>query len=331
MRPVLERGDDLFRCVDKLLATRHHVGRVQVALHAGLALLHIRRRPVRRNRIVDGDAIRPGLLGKADVALARLAREGDDRQAGEAALHLGGDDAGGLDREILEILTLERAGPAVEELDHFAARLDLFRQVFDRRHGHRIDQRREGRPVGVLELVRRRLILRAAARDHVGGHGPGHARKADEGGFLRQLTRQDLAGLIDRGELVVDVVLALQALDAVHRGHGRHPGAFPGFKPQIKAKRLRQKQDVGKQDRGVKAIAADRLQRHFGGKVRRVAQAEKIARLRAGGAVFGQITARLPHQPHRRRGKNFALEGAQDRLVGHRGPPYLLPFSVPCG
>ena len=62
------------------------------------------------------------------------------------------------------------------------------------------------------------------------------------------------------------------------RGDGRQARAFAGFEPQVGAQRLRQQQDVGKQDRRVKAVAADRLQRDFGGKVGVVAQRQEIAR-----------------------------------------------------
>ena len=44
---------------------------------------------------------------------------------------------------------------------------------------------------------------------------------------------------------------------------------------------MRDDEDVGEQDRGVEAEAADRLQRHLGGKLRRVAEVEEGAGLRA--------------------------------------------------
>ena len=59
-----------------------------------------------RDGIVDGDAIGPGGGGKADVAIACFAREGDDGQAGVAGFQGGDDLRGGFGGEIGEILAL---------------------------------------------------------------------------------------------------------------------------------------------------------------------------------------------------------------------------------
>ena len=64
---------------------------------------------------------------------------------------------------------------------------------------------------------------------------------------------------------------------------------------------MRDDQDVGEQDRGVEAEAADRLQRHLLGEPRSVAEVEERARLFAGLPVFRQIAARLAHDPDRQR------------------------------
>jgi hypothetical protein len=47
-------------------------------------------------------------------------------------------------------------------------------------------------------------------------------------------------------------------------------------------------------------FAADRLQRHLGGEIRREAEIEKAAGSGANIAVFGQVTAGLVHHPERR-------------------------------
>lgn len=67
---------------------------------------------------------------------------------------------------------------------------------------------------------------------------------------------------------------------------------------------------------GFDGVAADRLQRHFGGELGIVAQAEEVTRLRPRGPVFGQVAARRSHQPHRRRVHPPARERAKEHLVG---------------
>jgi hypothetical protein len=63
---------------------------------------------------------------------------------------------------------------------------------------------------------------------------------------------------------------------------------------------MRNDQDIGKQDRGVEAEPADRLQRHFGRQLGRKAEIEKARDLCPHGPIFRQVTARLPHHPDRR-------------------------------
>src|SRR5262245_47170694 len=77
------------------------------------------------------------------------------------------------------------------------------------------------------------------------------------------------------------------------------------------AERMWNNQNVGKQNRGVEMKAPNRLQRHLGGKLGGVAQLEKAARLLAHGAVLGQISACLAHQPDRRRIQNFVGKHAE--------------------
>src|SRR3546814_7837098 len=68
---------------------------------------------------------------------------------------------------------------------------------------------------------------------------------------------------------------------------------FVFLEGQPLAQRLRNEQDIGEQDGGVKAEAADRLQGDLGGQFRRVAQVEEAAGLGPQFAVFRQIAAGL--------------------------------------
>ena len=158
------------------------------------------------------------------------------------------------------------------------------------------------------------LIPGAAPGDQVGGNGPGCPGKADQRGFTRQFAGQDADGFINRRKRVVNSLRRLQRLYPRHGGNGGKPRPFTGFKPEVSPQSLRQQQDVGKQDCGIKAIAPDRLQRHLGSQVRVVAQCQEIPGLRPRGAVFRQIAPGLPHHPDRWGRQGFAGKGAQDQF-----------------
>src|SRR5260370_1212903 len=77
---------------------------------------------------------------------------------------------------------------------------------------------------------------------------------------------------------------------------------------------MRHDEDVGKDDRGVERISADRLQRHLDREVGRVAEIKKARDLRSDPAIFGKIAPGLAHQPERRRGRDLAGKTTQHRL-----------------
>ena len=301
------------------LAAGDHMIRREVSLHTATGL-HVVRRPFGRDGIVDGHAIGAGGSGEADIVLARLAREGDDGQAGVAGFQ-GGDDGGRrFDGKIGEILAFERACPAVEQLDHLGPGAYLGGQVFDGAIRDAINQGLKRGAVGVFQGMGGGLIGRSFACDHVGGDCPWGTCETDQGGFTGKCAFQDAQSLIDRVQRVVNGVGRFQRGDAGHAGDGGKARAFAGFKPQISPKRLRQQQNIGKQDGGIKAVAADGLQGNLCRQFGIVAQFQEIARQRAGGAVFGQVAASLAHHPDRRVGKNLAFECAQNGF-GHRNPP----------
>ncbi len=180
----------------------------------------------------------------------------------------------------------------------------------------------------VLERMRRALVGRAAPGDHVGGHGPGRTGKADQRGVASAVRatgcgRFHRSATGFRGCLPPGAVRARPPASVMVDRRGPSPVTNHRSAP----KRLRQQQDIGKQDRRVKAIAADRLQGDLGRQIGVVAQLQEIARLRPCRAVFRQVAPRLPHHPDRRCGLRFARQRAQDRL-GH-GQLLCAPVSQP--
>ena len=115
VRPSRQRVHDGPRVGHQGIATGDHVRRGKVALHAAVGL-HVFGRPCRRDAVVERDAIgtdrgvRPGKPG------AGPPREGDHRQTRMPQLEGPGYAPHRRDGVGLEIGSLERAGPAVEQL-----------------------------------------------------------------------------------------------------------------------------------------------------------------------------------------------------------------------
>ena len=83
----------------------------------------------------------------------------------------------------------------------------------------------------------------------------------------------------------------------------------------------------------IEPVAPDRLQRHLGGQLRRIAELQEAAGLRPRRPVFRQIAARLGHQPDRRRIEHLSVKRRQKLPFGLRlctKPTFLahdLPFN----
>ena len=110
--------------------------------------------------------------------------------------------------------------------------------------------------------------------------------------------------------------------EARHAGiidNGIKEGSAPFFKAQILAQRVRDDEDIGKEDRRIEAKTADRLQRHLDSQVRIVAEIQEGSGLGPCRPVFRQIAASLSHQPD---GWAFhALAGAASSSTRRRGQP----------
>ena len=114
----------------------------------------------------------------------------------------------------------------------------------------------------------------------------------------------------------MDLVSRFQTRQIACRGDFGQARTLARDEPHVGAKRLRDQQDIRKQDCGVKAETANGLQRHLGRQIGVVAQRQKIPGLRPRGAIFRQIAASLAHHPDRRGGQAFTRQGAQKKF-GH--------------
>jgi hypothetical protein len=107
-------------------------------------------------------------------------------------------------------------------------------------------------------------------------------------------------------------------VDAGQPRHGRlvadgavdHRPFAPGeLEPD--AERLDDQQDVGEEDRRVDAEPRDRLERDLRRRLRIARELEEAVAL-AHGAIFRQVAAGLPHEPHRRVRSGLATRRAQE-------------------
>ncbi len=203
-------------------------------------------------------------------------------------------------------LRRQHAGPGVENLHRVDAGLEL--ADADSRPRPRTStsiSRAKASGCAIGEQPRRRLIRRALPGHHVGRDRPRRAAKADQRRLaiaVADFTRAHR--LIDRRQhLAIDGL----AHSPKRRGIRQRlePRSFAGHELNLAAERVRNHQNIGKQDRRIEAEAPDRLQRHFRGEFRSEAKIEKAARFLPHRPIFRQIASGLPHQPDRRHG--FAL------------------------
>ena len=90
------------------------------------------------------------------------------------------------------------------------------------------------------------------------------------------------------------------------------------------AERVRNHEDVGKQDRCIEAKPTHRLQRDLSREFRRETEREKISRLFTQRSIFRQIAPGLPHQPYWRRPAGLMVKNVQKSFMH-----YVVPDSLP--
>ncbi|MDT4845062.1 hypothetical protein FQZ97_790370 [compost metagenome] len=312
--------------LDRLRRCEQYV-RVDVALQR-LAVAHRRARLGQVHRPVQAQGFAVHVLHVVQPQAAALGEhDARDGRALVFALELRQHTLGVGQRKVLELAVRQHAAPAVKNHHRLCARLNLRVQVD--RHRVRVHGQDAVHQVraAVHQRLHRAVVVRAAAFHHVASQRPGAARKTNQ----RHPAVERLADAGDRVEHVAQLV---------HVGHGqlRHVRlgahgalelrAFAQGKRQPQAHGVGHGQDVGKQDGRVQRIALQRLQRHLGGVVHVRCQPHEAARLRARGAVFGQIAPGLAHQPHGRVLGGLAQTGAQESVVLQGGKAH---GGIRCG
>src|SRR5271165_3197633 len=106
---------------------------------------------------------------------------------------------------------------------------------------------------------RRRLIWRSLSGDHIGCDRPWRSAESDQRDFRIELASNAAQGLEHRFKLS-EVSGWRQRVDLVRRIEGIETRSFAGLEPHIAAERVRNDQDVRKDDRGIEVEPTDRLQ-----------------------------------------------------------------------
>jgi hypothetical protein len=91
--------------------------------------------------------------------------------------------------------------------------------------------------------------------------------------------------------------LGIEPAQLGHRSDGLKPRAFPFEKLYALPKRIWDHQNIGEDDRSIKAVPAYGLERHLCSEVWRIAKAKKAPCPLSQLTVFRQIATGLPHQP----------------------------------
>src|SRR5205085_884596 len=131
----------------------------------------------------------------------------------------------------------------------------------------------------------RRLVRRAAARHHVTRDSPGSPAEAQQRDLFWE-AGPHLPDRLEDGSKLSQINVPMQTLEAFGARDRIEPWSFTGFETDCLAQRVRDDQDVRKQDGGIEAEAPDRLQRRLDRKLRRVAELQEALGRRPDGPIF---------------------------------------------
>ena len=243
----------------------------------------------------------PGLGGIARCLHARAPRKPDDGHIGMQRLEPCDHGFGRRHHPALELVVGEAPRPAVENLHDIGARSHLSGKVVDGNLDQQVDQPLKSIGVAVGPAPCVGLVGRALPAHHVGRHRPRRAAKSDEGSVMVEF----LSDLGDRLENAAELGPSCRSGSSAQDRRALRMGSSRGPSPSTNStfcpSASGTTQDVGEQNRRIETVAPDRLQRHLGRHLGRVAQVEKASGLGTQRAILGQIAASLAHQPDRRR------------------------------
>ena len=201
-------------------------------------------------------------------------------------------------REPPEIISFQSRTPGVKNLYSLRASFDLRVKIFDRCFGCDIHQVIENFRCLFGQGLDCRKLAAGAAFHHVRTDCEWAACETDQWHLAIQFTTYSAHRVKNVAELFFNVrdSQALNGVGSLYRALKLWP--FSGLEIEAKPHRVRNRQNIGKQNRGVQLVAPERLHRYFARELRVFAQAKEIARLSTRCAIFRQVTSGLTHDPH---------------------------------
>ena len=237
--------------------------RIEVALHDDVLVFEGFPHHVGRRCGIAADAVDARFGDVPDCSRPRAARKADDRHIGMQIPERFADPPGRSDHPAVEFVVRQAASPSIENLQAIGARLHLRIEISDRRFDQDIDQLREtrrdrDRPTAALPPDR--LSLAPAPCRSPPSTAPRKIRSAPShaAGPGSSAPRSRA-----RGRISAAVRDGSSRRKALTSRIGSSRGPSPSTKLDRLAQCVRHDEDIGKQDRGVEAVAADRLQRQL--------------------------------------------------------------------
>ncbi len=225
------------------------------------------------DRPVEPDARCPE-VDQVGQRVAGVAREDNGRHATRKPVKHG---AHGAERETAEFRRRQHAAPGVEQHDGVGAGCDLLAQIGDNGIGIEGDEPREQIRTRIGHSPHARKVGAAAAFDHVARERERAARESDQ-------RHAACKRALDFGDGVEHVAQAREIRNGEFRdgllvaGGVREARSLAFGEREPEPHRVRHRQDVGEENRGVEVEPGKRLQRHLGGQRRRGGQRHEASR-----------------------------------------------------
>ncbi len=315
MRTETVQGRTDFGFDDRGLGVQH--GGVDIALQRN-AVADAAARFVEADRPVQAERRAAG-VGECFEVPVRTFREHDERHVARDRIGAQGrrDLRDAAQRELLELRRAEHAAPGVEQHQRLGTRRGLCGEIRGDRARIDVEQAMHRGRIVPRERLDPREARRTSTLDHVARERPRAAREADQ----RQLAAEFAVDQAYRVHDVTEVGLRIGHAEFRDvRGAAQRPfepWAFAFDESEAEAHRIRDRQDVGKQDRRVERKSREWLQGDLAREFGSLREREEAAGACARGAVFGQVATRLAHDPDRRHVDRLAPQRAQESVFGH--------------
>ena len=239
--------------------------------------------------------------------------------SGYLTAHLRNDPLRGTDAPSGKFFRRKHARPGIENLHGIDPGLELPDQISSGRIHQLIHQTGKSFRIAIGEHPCRLLVWSAVSSNHVACYRPRRTAEAQQRNVRRKAGFDPPDRFVNRSKHAV-IELQSEPHQSLAVGDRIELRPLTRCKSDRLPERMRNHQNIGKQDRSVEAKPTHRLQRHLGRQIRRKTQREKISRLFPQRPIFRQIASGLPHQPYGWRTTWLMIEHVQNGFM-HREIP----------